>query len=342
MCGWGEGRRTATQKSVICHLDSGEVPGPHTQCAITALAPATYESLLASSCLSPTCWLITTSPLQTEATSRTGGTKWAYIPSQTLAWIQIARNVRFIECGADKEEEAALDASVPFLISLEHRLDRRVECAFLGAELGIKAFRWWNAHVPSPAEIATLAEVPFPQTMTPARFGCLQSHLRVWRHARSLGLPYCIVLEDDVDLDVPVTRLLNSIDALETHIDPAWEILWFSLSCAFARDVEVIGHGIGKPRAGKSTVAYAIRLECTPAVEAYLVNRCCLGPKQCEVDVAFEECLRTEFGAHWYLSWPMLGRQKNGISDIICGRFTRNMGHYAASIGKEKQLPRFL
>jgi glycosyl transferase, family 25 len=114
-----------------------------------------------------------------------------------------------------------------FVISLERSSDRRHSMAtqFDRTSIDFEFFPATNGEKLTQHELAQYDEQfvieRISRPMSRAEVGCYLSHARLWKKIVDEGIPWAVILEDDVDLMCDVDGLLSAVGALPF----GWELI---------------------------------------------------------------------------------------------------------------------
>ena len=191
-------------------------------------------------------------------------------------------------------------------INLDRRPDRWKKMQLKFARHGISSVRRFAALDGDKLNI------PANWEHTSGAYGCLQSHLRVVREARRLGLPGVLIFEDDVVFD---NRFREKFGAYVRQLPPDWDMLYFG---ALHKDEPIkLSDNLARITKANSTYAYALRntvfdsfIELNSRAETVLdhnsfvlqqkFNCYCFIPHLAWVDTDYSDA-QNRLERHWYL-----------------------------------------
>jgi len=100
------------------------------------------------------------------------------------------------------------------------------------------------------------------------RFACYMSHVSIWREIPRLGLPFMIVLEDDVQI---VSQFLPKLMKVMDFLPANWDLLY--LNGCYKIFGPVIGPGLRLARGGLCTFGYLISEHGARSLNRAIVKR---------------------------------------------------------------------
>lgn len=114
--------------------------------------------------------------------------------------------------------------SIPtFFINLDQHTDRR---QFIESQLAAAGFHAERIAGIDGDKLPEFLSSYFPRSsLSPGEIGCYASHLIVWQTIVTRGLPYALVLEDDVEVGADAAQLVA--DVIHT-LSPGWDFVHLS------------------------------------------------------------------------------------------------------------------
>lgn len=182
-----------------------------------------------------------------------------------------------------------------FYINLESRADRRELFEAQFADISGFAIQRFNAiHNSNGA------------------FGCILSHIACLEAAKQNDWDYVLLFEDDFERIVPPDVFKARIEAL---LKNPWDVMMLS---GYVLECSPPNNGMCRLWEAQTTVAYMVRKEYYDTLLANY-REACLGihdRTKYHIYALDQYWKRLQSKGNWYISYPILGKQRVGYSDI--------------------------